>query len=75
MLRDFSTPEECAIASGFWREEGIQTNKAKEIVKKFEKVRPHDYFKVEPQSYNLSIQYDNEKKGDDAKKKMKEKKR
>ena len=55
MLRDFQTPEECAGAIGFWNTEQALTLKAREIVKKFEKIQPHDYFKVEPQSYNLSI--------------------
>jgi len=55
MLRDFTTPQECAEAAAFWKEEANQSAKAGEIVKKFQKVRPHDYFKIEPQSYNLSI--------------------
>ena len=33
-----------------------------------------DFFKIEPQSYNLSIQYDNERKQDENKAKKKEKK-
>jgi hypothetical protein len=48
--------------------------KARDIVKKFEKISPHDFFKIEPQSYNLSIQYDNERKQDENKAKKKEKK-
>jgi len=67
VLREFSTAQECADAAGFWKEEAVHTLKARDVVKKFEKVQPHDLFKIEPQSYNLSIQHEAERKENEAK--------
>ena len=73
-MREFA-PTELAEATIFLKEEQALTLKARDIVKKFEKISPHDYFKIEPQSYNLSIQYDQERKADENKAKQKEKKK
>lgn len=67
MLREFTTPQECADAAAFWKEESTQIMRARDVVKKFEKITPHDFFKIEPQSYNLSIQHDKEHKETEAK--------
>jgi len=46
------------------------------IMNDFANLNPpaHDYFKIEPNSYNLSIQYNREKKNEDEDAKKKDKK-
>ena len=51
-MRDFATPQECVDATGFWKVEEALQQKAVDVIKKFEKIKPHDMFKIEPQGYN-----------------------
>jgi hypothetical protein len=57
-MREFASPRECVEAQNFWRAEEALADKAKDVIKKFSKIFPHDIFKIMPASYNLSIQYD-----------------
>lgn len=73
-------PQELNDFAGFWKREKELRDKARKEIEKFEKLdpTPHDIKKIQPMSYNLSIQYDQEKKKEDdkaAKAKNKERKR
>jgi hypothetical protein len=73
-------PQELNESSLFWKREKELREKAKKEIEKFEQLKPtpHDIKAIQPMSYNLSIQYDQEKKKEDdkaAKQKIKDKKR
>ena len=63
-------PKELNENTNFWRIEDNLTERAKAEIQKFERLDPtaYDICKVKPLSYNLSIQYEREKKAEDAKK-------
>lgn len=75
-----SEPQELNENHNFWRIEDNLTDRARAEIQKFERLVPtaYDICNVKPLSYNLSIQYQREKKAEDTKKakeKQKEKKR
>lgn len=62
-------PQELNEFQGFWKREKELRDKARKEIEKFEHLKPtpHDIHKIQPMSYNLSIQYDQEKKKEDDK--------
>jgi len=49
LIRELS-PQELVEAVSFWKNEELLAEKAKEVIKKFERLipPPYDYFKVSP---------------------------
>lgn len=79
-MKEFEdNPKELNDYPSYWRTEALLSDKAKVVINQFEVLNPEpfDICQIKPQSYNLSIQYDREKRKEDdkaAKQKMKEKK-
>ena len=70
VMKEFEeNPKELNDYPAYWRTEAILSDKAKVVINGFEVLNPEpfDIFKIKPMSYNLSIQYDREKRKEDDK--------
>lgn len=74
VLKRFPTTEECTKDKQFWKEESDQQRRAEEVVKSLGLAGPYDFFRVQPNSYNLSIQYEADGAAEEKRKKRAEKK-
>ena len=48
LLREFQTPQACSEAVSFWKNESQLEEKGRDAIKRFQEVKPHDFFKIEP---------------------------
>ena len=80
IMREYQdNPAELNEFAAYWKGEDVLRDKAKQVIAQFDglKPAPHDICNIMPMSYNLSIQYDQERKKEENKaeqKKRKEKK-
>lgn len=57
-LMQFREPKMLMKDEAFWEKERVYDEAAKDVIQKFKGLHPHDMFQIQPSSYNLSIQHE-----------------
>lgn len=69
----YKNPDECNKDIKYHTEERESAAESAKVINSLANIRPHDIQNIAPQGYNLSIQYDQDKKGGENSKATQEK--